>query len=68
VFVEWLWRSVKYENIYINNYERVSELESGLAAYFRFYDEDRPHQSLNYRTPGAVYRAGVRGALGGGGS
>jgi putative transposase len=68
VFVERLWRSVKYEDIYIKDYERVSELESGLTAYFRFYDEDRPHQSLDYRTPGEVYRAGAIGALGGGGS
>jgi len=68
VFVERLWRSVKYEDIYIKNYERVPELESGLTAYFRFYDEDRPHQSLDYRTPGEVYRAGVRGGLSGGGS
>ena len=66
VFVERLWRSVKYEDIYIKDYERVSELESGLTAYFRFYDEDRPHQSLDYRTPGEVYRAGVIGAPGGG--
>jgi putative transposase len=56
VFVERLWRSVKYEDIYIKNYERVIELESGLSAYFRFYDEERPHQSLGYRTPGEVYR------------
>ena len=68
VFVERLWRSVKYEDIYINDYERVPELESGLTAYFRFYDEDRPHQSLDYRTPGEVYRAGARGRLNGGGS
>lgn len=60
VFVERLWRSVKYENIYINDYERVTELESGLTAYFRFYDEERPHQSLGYRTPGEVHRAGIR--------
>ena len=64
VFVERLWRSVKYEDIYIKDYEGVSELESGLTAYFRSYDEDRPHQSLNYQTPGEVYRAGVLGALG----
>ena len=57
VFVERLWRSVKYEDIYIKDYERVSELQSGLAAYFRFFDEERPHQSLGYRTPGEVYRA-----------
>jgi putative transposase len=65
VFVERLWRSVKYEDIYIKDYERVQELESGLTAYFRFYDEDRPHQSLGYRTPGAVYRAGTAPAIGG---
>jgi putative transposase len=63
VFVERLWRSVKYEDIYINNYELVPELESGLKAYFWFYDEERPHQSLDYRTPGEIYRAGTKGAL-----
>ena len=57
VFVERLWRSVKYEDIYIKDYERVPELESGLSAYFRFYDEERPHQSLGYRTPAEVYAA-----------
>ena len=56
VFVERLWRSVKYEDIYIKDYEQVTELESGLTAYFRFYDEERPHQSLDYRTPAEVYR------------
>jgi putative transposase len=56
VFVERLWRSVKYENIYIHNYDHVQELESGLTAYFWFYDEERPHQSLDYRTPAEVYR------------
>jgi putative transposase len=61
VFVERLWRSVKYEDIYIKDYEYVSELESGLRAYFRFYDEERPHQSLDYQTPGEVYRAGIHG-------
>jgi putative transposase len=65
VFVERLWRSVKYEDIYIKGYERVPELESGLTAYFRFYDEDRPHQSLAYQTPGEVYRAGARRAMSG---
>src|SRR5262249_13480945 len=59
VFVERLWRSVKYEDIYIKDYEAVPELESGLAAYFRFYDEGRPHQSLGYRTPAEGYRAGL---------
>ena len=67
VFVERLWRSVKYEDIYIKDYERVPELETGLSAYFRFYDEDRPHQALDYRTPGEVYRSCVRARLSGGG-
>jgi putative transposase len=58
VFVERLWRSVKYEDIYIKDYEQVPELELGLTAYFRFYDEERPHQSLGYRTPAEVYWAG----------
>jgi putative transposase len=60
VFVERLWRSVKYEDIYIKDYEWVPDLETGLAAYFRFYDEERPHQSLGYRTPAEVYRCGPR--------
>jgi putative transposase len=55
VFVERLWRSVKYEEIYLHDYASVPELASGLADYFRFYDWDRPHQSLRYRTPGEVY-------------
>jgi putative transposase len=66
VFVERLWRSVKYEDVYLKDYERVPELESGLTAYFRFYDEEGPHQSLDYRTPGEVYRAGIHGRLRGG--
>jgi putative transposase len=63
VFVERLWRSVKYEDIYINNYEYVIDLEAGLSAYFRFYDEERLHQSLDYCTPGEVYRAGLGHAI-----
>ena len=62
VFVERLWRSVKYEDIYLKDYEQVAELEAGLTAYFRFYDEDRLHRSPAYRTPGEVYRAGVEAA------
>ena len=68
VFIERLWRSLKYENIYINDYELVPDLVLGLTAYFRFYDEDRPHQALDYRTPGEVYRSGIRARLSGGGS
>lgn len=59
VFVERLWRSVKYEDVYLKCYERVPELESGLRAYFGFYNGERFHQSLDYRTPAEVYH-GVR--------
>jgi len=58
VFVERLWRSVKYEDVYLRGYESVTELERGLRAYFQFYNEVRLHQSLGYRTPAEVYRAG----------
>ena len=57
VFVERLWRSVKYEDIYIQGYDTVPGLHRGLASYFAFYNEERPHQSLGYRTPAAVYRS-----------
>jgi putative transposase len=59
VFVERLWRSVKYENVYLNDYETPREAESGLADYFEYYNHQRPHQALDYRTPAAVY-AGPR--------
>jgi putative transposase len=58
VFVERLWRSVKYEDVYVRGYEVVPALEEGLGRYFPFYNEERPHQSLGYRTPAAVYRGG----------
>jgi putative transposase len=60
VFVERLWRSLKYEDIYIRCYEAVSELQQGLQRYFGFYNEERPHQSLDYRTPAVVYRDRTR--------
>jgi len=56
VFVERLWRTVKYEDIYLRGYEGVPELARGLGRYFGFYNEERPHQALGYRTPVAVYR------------
>ena len=56
VFVERLWRSVKYEDIYIQGYDTVPGLHRGLARYFAFYNDERPHQSLGYRTPAAIYR------------
>jgi putative transposase len=55
IFVERLWRSVKYEDIYLKNYPAVPALTGGLHDYFRFYNHDRPHQSLDYRVPADVY-------------
>jgi putative transposase len=60
VFVERLWRTVKYEDVYLRCYETVPELERGLRAYFAFYNGERLHQSLDYRTPAEVYH-GVGG-------
>jgi len=50
-FSERLWRSVKYEDIYLNQYDTVRQLHAGLTAYFNFYNHQRPRQSLDYRTP-----------------
>jgi putative transposase len=57
VFIERLWRSVKYEEVYLRDYASVSEAEKSLGAYFMFYNERRRHQALGYRTPAAVYAA-----------
>lgn len=57
VFIERLWRSLKYEDIYLKDYASVSELEHGLTRYFRFYNHERLHQSLDYRTPAMVHYA-----------
>ncbi len=61
VFVERHWRTVKYEDVYLRNYERVPELSAGLGRFFPYYNESRPHQSLEYRAPGAVWREGRGG-------
>ncbi len=55
IFVERLWRSVKYEDIYLKNYETVPALKKGMCDYFRFYNHERLHQSLGYRTPAEIY-------------
>ena len=57
VFIERLWRSVKYENVYLRAYENGTELRRGLAEYFRFYNAIRTHQALDYQTPDEVYYA-----------
>jgi putative transposase len=63
VFVERLWRSVKYEEIYVRWHETVPQLSKGLGRYFPYYNEERQHQSLDYRTPAQVYQEG-RGKAG----
>lgn len=55
IFVERLWRSVKYEEVYLNNYETVREAKERLTEYFHFYNTERLHQSLGYRTPREIY-------------
>ena len=60
VFVERLWRTVKYEDIYLQGYEAVPDLVAGLGRYVGFYNEERLHQSLDYRTPWQVYEDGRR--------
>jgi putative transposase len=59
VFVERLWRTVKYEELYLRCYKTVPALTQGLLRYFPFYNEQRPHQGLDYRTPAAVYQGWV---------
>jgi putative transposase len=61
IFVERLWRSVKYEEIYLKSYETLPELLTGLTQYFEFYNATRPHQALQYRTPNAVYQSATGG-------
>ena len=55
IFIERLWRSVKYEHIYLNVYQDGLSLWKGLGEYFRFYNHERPHQSLSYMTPDKCY-------------
>jgi len=57
LFVERLWRTVKYEHVYLTDYAHVPHLEAGLHGYFQFYNHERPHQSLGYRTPAEVHFA-----------
>lgn len=62
IFVERLWRSVKYEEIYLKDYSNVNQARQGIKAYFDFYNAERLHQSLGYKTPEAVYRQGLKQA------
>jgi len=58
IFIERLWRSLKHEEVYLKDYRQVSEARSGIEQWFEFYNHRRPHQSLGYRTPAAVYKEG----------
>ncbi len=58
IFVERLWRSVKYEEVYLKAYQTGSDARNGIDAYLDFYNRERPHQALGYRTPGQVFDEG----------
>ena len=60
VFVERLWRSLKYEEVYLHAYENVLEAHTGIGRYFGFYNDERAHQSLGYQTPAAFYARALR--------
>jgi putative transposase len=55
IFTERLWRTVKYENVFLKSYGNIDEARKGLSEYFNFYNTERPHQSLDYRTPAKVF-------------
>lgn len=61
IFVERLWRNVKHEEVYLNGYSTMDELLLGLTRYFAFYNSERPHQALGYKTPDEVYQKAVGG-------
>ncbi len=56
IFVERLWRTIKYEKVYLKDYQSVAEATTSLSSYLHFYNEERPHQALGNRTPAMVYR------------
>jgi putative transposase len=58
IFIERLWRSVKYEEVYVKNYESVRDAVEGLTRYFELYNRERLHESPGYRTPHEVYFSG----------
>lgn len=60
IFIERLWRAVKYEEVYLKDYASGWEAEDGLSNYFQLYNYRRPHQSLNYRTPSEVFAESIR--------
>ena len=59
IFIERLWRSVKYEEIYLNDYATTEALRKALRVYFNFYNTERPHQTFDAATPLEVYRQSI---------
>lgn len=57
LFIERLWRTVKYEEVYLKAYQNGKDARTGISEYFRFYNNARPHQALGYRTPGEVFNS-----------
>ena len=57
--MERLWRTLKYEDIYLKSYETMAQMADGVDRYFQFYNEERFHQSLDYRTPDEMYESFV---------
>jgi hypothetical protein len=56
VFVERLWRSIKYEEMYLKAFQNGTEARRGIGAYLAFYNQERPHQALGYRPPGHMFQ------------
>ena len=59
IFVERLWRSLKYAEVYLNAYATVAEAKAGIGCWLEFYNAERQHQSLGYRTPRQIYQEGL---------
>ena len=59
IFIERLWRSLKYEEVYLKDYASVTEARAGIERYLRFYNHERLHQSLDYQTPASLYKRGA---------
>ena len=59
IFIERLWRSLKYEEVYLREYVRVPDARTGISNWFRYYNHERHHQGLDYLTPAALYRQGA---------
>jgi len=57
IFIERFWRSLKYEEVYLKDYQSVTEANYNISNYINFYNSERPHQSLNYQTPSQIHFA-----------